>query len=66
MVVYMFYFYEYAIDTILNDYQKFVNTENKFSRERKFNFKDTVSFFLFNKIHGKNYEKFLKLTALNN
>lgn len=62
----MFYFYEYAIDTILNDYQKFVNTENKFSRERKFNFKDIVSFFLFNKIHGKNYEKFLKLTALNN
>ena len=49
MVVYMFYFYEYAIDTILNDYQKFVNTENKFSRERKFNFKDIVSFFLFNK-----------------
>lgn len=45
----MFYFYEFAIDTVLNDYHKFVNTENKFSRERKFNFKDIVSFFLFNK-----------------
>lgn len=49
MVIFMFYYYESAIDTVLTNYQKFVNTENKFSRERKFNFKDIVSFFLFNK-----------------
>ena len=45
----MFYFYESAIDTVLSNYEKFVNTENKFTRERKFNFKDITTFFLFNK-----------------
>lgn len=49
MVMFMFYFYESAIDTVLTNYHNFVNTENKFSRERKFNFKDMVSLFLFNK-----------------
>lgn len=45
----MFYFYESAIDTVLTNFNNFVNTENKFSRERKFGFKDIVTFFLFNK-----------------
>lgn len=45
----MFYFYESAIDTVLLNYEKFVNTKNKFTRERKFNFKDMTTFFLFNK-----------------
>lgn len=45
----MFTYYKSAIDTTLANYGHFVNTENKFSRERKFNFKDIVTFFLFNK-----------------
>ena len=49
MVIAMFYLYESAIDTVLTDYRKFVNTENKFSRKRKFKFRDMIKFFLFNK-----------------
>ena len=49
MVIFMFYYYENAIDKVLTNYENFVNTENKFSRERKFNFKDIVTFFLVNK-----------------
>lgn len=45
----MFYFYESAIDKVLTNYNNYVNTENKFSRERKFGFKDIITFFLFNK-----------------
>lgn len=49
MVIAMFYLYESAIDTVLTNYKKFVNTENKFSRNRKFEFRDMIKFFLFNK-----------------
>ena len=45
----MFYLYESAIDTVLNNPKKFINTENKFSRNRKFEFPDIIKFFLFNK-----------------
>lgn len=49
MVIVMFYLYESAIDTVLTNHKKFVNTENKFSRNRKFEFQDIIKFFLFNK-----------------
>lgn len=49
MVIAMFYLYESAIDTVLNNPKKFINTENKFSRNRKFEFPDIIKFFLFNK-----------------
>ena len=49
MVIVMFYLYESAIDTVLNNPKKFINTENKFSRNRKFEFPDIIKFFLFNK-----------------
>ena len=49
MVIAMFYLYESAIDTVLNNPKKFINTENKFSRNRKFEFQDIIKFFLFNK-----------------
>ena len=49
MVIAMFYLYESAIDTVLNNPKKFINTENKFSRNRKFEFPDFIKFFLFNK-----------------
>lgn len=34
MVIVRFYLYESAIDTVLTNHKKFVNTENKFSRNR--------------------------------
>ena len=34
MVIVMFYLYESAIDTVLTNHKKFVNTENKFSRRQ--------------------------------
>ena len=49
MVIAMFYLFEAAIDTVLSNPRKFVNTENKFSRNRKFKFRDMIKFFLFNK-----------------
>ena len=49
MVIVRFYLYESAIDTVLTNHKKFVNTENKFSRNRKFEFQDIIKFFLFNK-----------------
>lgn len=49
MVIAMFNLYEFTIDTVLTNLKKFVNTENKFSRNRKFEFQDIVKFFLFNK-----------------
>ena len=44
MVIVMFYLYESAIDTVLTNHKKFVNTENKFSRNRKFEFQDIMKF----------------------
>lgn len=49
MVNAMFYLYESAIDTVLANPRKFINTENKFSRNRKFELEDIIKFFLFNK-----------------
>lgn len=45
----MFHYYKSAIDKVLDNFEYFVNTENKFSRKRKFEFKDIITFFLFNK-----------------
>lgn len=45
----MFYLYEFAIDTVLKQYENYVTEENKFIRKHKFDFKDITMFFLFNK-----------------